>query len=101
MGIGESVNINEVAQYIFTPVEPDQTSTLFAFYSTEKQDVQYVDEEGLELLGSCTVPMPNTELGRKRKLNLDIKFGLTEFKATATDVTSNQSRTVMIDFLSV
>lgn len=101
VGIGESVNINEVVQYIFTPVEPDQTSASFAFYSTEKQDAQYVDEEGLELLGSCTVPMPNTELGRKRKLNLDIKFGLTEFKATATDVTSNQSRTVMIDFLSV
>ncbi|XP_021236214.1 heat shock 70 kDa protein 12B-like [Numida meleagris] len=99
--IGESVSINEVAQYIFTPIEPDQTSALFAFYSTEKQDAQYVDEEGLELLGSCTVPMPDTKLGKKRKLNLDIKFGLTEFKATATDMTSKQSRTITIDFLSV
>uniref|UniRef100_A0A8C9EPQ1 Heat shock 70 kDa protein 12A n=1 Tax=Pavo cristatus TaxID=9049 RepID=A0A8C9EPQ1_PAVCR len=101
VGIGESVNINEVAQYTFTPTEPDQTSALFAFYSTEKRDAQYVDEEGLELLGSCTVPIPDTKLGRKRKLILDIKFGLTEFKATATDVTSKQSRTITIDFLSV
>ncbi|XP_065598888.1 heat shock 70 kDa protein 12A-like [Cyrtonyx montezumae] len=101
VGTGESVNINEVAQYIFKPTEPDQTYVVFAFYSTEKQDAQYVDEEGLELLGSCRVPMPDTTLGRNRKLNLDIKFGLTEFKATATDVTSQQSRTITIDFLAV
>ncbi|XP_015717072.1 heat shock 70 kDa protein 12B-like [Coturnix japonica] len=99
--VGESVSINEVVHYDFTPTEPDQTSALFAFYSTEKQDAMYVDEEGLELVGSCTVPMPDTKLGGKRKLNLDIKFGLTEIKATATDVTSKQSRIITIDFLSV
>ncbi|OXB60386.1 hypothetical protein ASZ78_001212 [Callipepla squamata] len=101
VGTGESVNINEVARYIFKPTEPDQTTATFAFYSTEKQDAQYVDEEGLELLGSCSVPIPDTKLGRNRKLNLDIKFGLTEFKATATDLTSKQSRTITIDFLAV
>lgn len=101
VGIEESVDINEVAHYSFHPTEPDQTSTLFSFHGTEKQDALYVDEEGIEHLGSCTVPMPDTRLGRKRELKLDIKFGLTEFKATCTDVSSNESRTVMIDFLSV
>ncbi|XP_003202381.1 heat shock 70 kDa protein 12A-like [Meleagris gallopavo] len=101
VGAGESVRINEAAQYIYTPTNPCQTSALFSFYSTEKQDAQYVDEEGLELLGSCRVPMPDTKLGRKRKLILHIKFGLTEFKATATDITSKESRTITINFLSV
>ncbi|XP_025956482.1 heat shock 70 kDa protein 12A-like [Dromaius novaehollandiae] len=101
VGIEESVNINEVVHYTFYPTEPDQTSTCFSFYCTEKQDAQYVDEEGLELLGSCRVPMPDTKLGKGRKLKLEIKFGLTEFKATGTDITSNQSQSVMIDFLGV
>uniref|UniRef100_A0A8B9Q019 Heat shock 70 kDa protein 12A n=1 Tax=Apteryx owenii TaxID=8824 RepID=A0A8B9Q019_APTOW len=101
VGIEESVNINEVAHFTFHPTEPDQTSVCFSFYCTEKQDAQYVDEEGLELLGSCRVPMPDTKLGKKRQLKLEIKFGLTEFKATGTDITSNQSQTVMIDFLAV
>ncbi|KAM6093329.1 heat shock 70 kDa protein 12B-like isoform 1-T1 [Theristicus caerulescens] len=101
VGVEESVNINEVAHYNFHPTESDQTEAYFSFYCTEKQDAQYVDEEGMEQLGSCTVPMPDTKLGKNRQLKLDIKFGLTEFKATCTDVTSKQSRAVVIDFLAV
>uniref|UniRef100_A0A672TRZ2 Heat shock protein family A (Hsp70) member 12A n=1 Tax=Strigops habroptila TaxID=2489341 RepID=A0A672TRZ2_STRHB len=101
VGINESVNINEDAQYYFHPTEADQTQAKFSFYCTEKQDAQYVDEEGMECLGSCIVPMPDTKLGRKRQLKLDIKFGLTEFKATCTDITSKQKKTITINFLSV
>ncbi|KAM3673713.1 heat shock 70 kDa protein 12A-like [Ammospiza maritima maritima] len=98
--IGESVNIDEAAHYDFFPIEPDQTGVTFAFYCTKKQNAQYVDEEGMELLGSCVVPSPATWLGLKRRLKIEIQFGLTEFKATCTDVTSQERRTVIIDFLS-
>ncbi|XP_027578521.1 heat shock 70 kDa protein 12A-like [Pipra filicauda] len=101
VGIGESVNINEVAHYDFSPTEPDQKDAYFVFYCTEKQDAQYVDEEGIEQLGFCTVPMPDTHLGTQRQLKMEIKFGLTEFKATCSDLTSKESRTVIIDFLTV
>uniref|UniRef100_A0A8C7EBM5 Heat shock 70 kDa protein 12A-like n=1 Tax=Nothoprocta perdicaria TaxID=30464 RepID=A0A8C7EBM5_NOTPE len=101
VGMEQSVNINEVACYTFYPLEPDQTEACFNFFCTEKENALYVDEEGMELLGSCTVPMPDTKLGKKRQLKLEIKFGLAEFKATGTDVTSKQSQTVMIDFLSM
>ncbi|KAM6137172.1 LOW QUALITY PROTEIN: heat shock 70 kDa protein 12B-like [Pterocles gutturalis] len=100
VGIDESVNINEVSRYNFHPTELDQKEACFSFHCTEKQDAKYVDEEGVEFLGSCIVPMPDTKLG-KRELKLDIKFGLTEFKATCTDVTSKQSRAVVINFLAV
>ncbi|XP_005488761.1 heat shock 70 kDa protein 12A [Zonotrichia albicollis] len=98
--IGESVNIDKAACYDFSPMEPDQTGVTFAFYCTKNQNAQYVDEEGMELLGSCVVPSPATWLGLKRRLKIEIQFGLTEFKATCTDVTSQESRTVIIDFLS-
>ncbi|XP_006127883.2 heat shock 70 kDa protein 12A-like isoform X1 [Pelodiscus sinensis] len=100
VGIGDLVAVDEVASYSFTPVEPDQTSVAFSFYCTEKKAAKYIDEEGLKTLGSCTVPTPNTELGRNRQLRLDIKFGLTEFKASGSDVTSGESRSVMINFLT-
>ncbi|XP_041907004.1 heat shock 70 kDa protein 12B-like isoform X1 [Corvus kubaryi] len=100
VGVGQPLNINEVAYHNFYPTEPDQTSVVFAFYCTKNQDAQYVDEDGMEKLGSCVVPSPDTQLGRDRKLKMEIKFGLTEFKATCTDVTSQESRTVVIDFLS-
>ncbi|XP_050181251.1 heat shock 70 kDa protein 12B-like isoform X2 [Myiozetetes cayanensis] len=101
VGIGESVNINEAAQYDFYPTEADQTNAHFVFYCTEKQDAQYVDEEGIEQLGSCIVPMPERCLGMQQQLKMEIKFGLTEFKATCTDVASKESQTVIIDFLTV
>uniref|UniRef100_A0A7M4E054 Heat shock 70 kDa protein 12A-like n=1 Tax=Crocodylus porosus TaxID=8502 RepID=A0A7M4E054_CROPO len=101
VGIGDLINIDEDVHYTFTPVEPDQTSMQLRFCCTEKENAKYIDEKGMKMLGSCTVPMPNPELGRNRQVRLDVKFGLTEFKATATDLTSNQSRTVMIDFLTM
>ncbi|CAN8211474.1 unnamed protein product [Coccothraustes coccothraustes] len=97
---GESVNIHEAAHYDFFPIEPDQTEVKFAFYCTKKQNAQYVDEEGMEPLGFCVVPSPDTWLGLNRKLKVKIQFGLTEFKATCTDVTSQESRTLIMDFLS-
>lgn len=42
----------------------------------------------MERLGSCTVPMPDTKLASSIQLKLDIKFDLTEFKATCTDIIS-------------
>ncbi|XP_019336363.2 heat shock 70 kDa protein 12B isoform X1 [Alligator mississippiensis] len=78
VGIGDLVKIDEAAHYTFTPVEPDQTRMCIQFYCTEKEDAKYIDEEGMKMLGSCTVPMPNPELGRKRQVRLDVKFGLTE-----------------------
>ena len=89
-GIEESVNINEVAHYNFHPTEPDQTNCILLFLLYRRAGCWYIDEEGMEWLGSCTVPMPDTKLGKKRQLKLDIKFGLTEFKAI-TEITSKQS----------
>lgn len=98
--IGESVDIHKASYYDFFPIEPDQTKVVFAFYCTKNQNAQYVDEEGMEQLGFCVVPSPDIRRGRNRRLKVEIKFGLTEFKARCTDVTSKESRTIVMDFLS-
>ncbi|KAM7055766.1 LOW QUALITY PROTEIN: uncharacterized protein M8220_002467 [Acridotheres tristis] len=97
--IGESVNIHEVDHYNFFPIELDQTKVVFAFYCTKNQNAR-VDEEGMEQLGFCIVPSPDTWLERHHRLKVEMKFGLTEFKSACTDVTSQKSQTVIMDFSS-
>lgn len=85
--IGESVNIHYVAHHDFFPIEPDQTKVVFAFFCTKNQNAWYADEAGMEELGFCVVPSPDRRLRRHFRLKVEIKFGLTKFKATCTDVT--------------
>ncbi|XP_048860114.1 heat shock 70 kDa protein 12A-like [Brienomyrus brachyistius] len=97
---GQSVKCDEVSHHYFYPVDDDQTSMRFRFYSTEKLDTMYVDEPGMKNIGSFSVPMPDISQGRDRSTRFDIKFGLTEIQATATDLTSKQSRSIRLDFLT-
>ncbi|XP_033854733.2 heat shock 70 kDa protein 12A-like isoform X1 [Acipenser ruthenus] len=98
---GQSVGCQQVAEYFYSPIDHDQNAMCFRFFSTEKLNAMYVDEPGLEKIGSFTVPMPNVRLGRNRNVRLDIKFGLTEIQATATDLTSNETQAIRIDFLTI
>ncbi|KAK1172346.1 heat shock 70 kDa protein 12A-like [Acipenser oxyrinchus oxyrinchus] len=97
---GQSVGCQQVAEYFYSPIDQDQNAMCFRFFSTEKLNAMYADEPGLEKIGSFTVPMPNVRLGRNRRVRLDIKFGLTEIQATATDLTSNETQAIRLNFLT-
>ncbi|XP_069051089.1 heat shock 70 kDa protein 12A-like [Lepisosteus oculatus] len=98
---GQSVACNEVSEYIFGPIDDDQEAMFFCFYSTERLDATYVDEDGIKNIGSFSVPMPKVKLGRNRSVRVDVKFGLTEIQATATDLSSNETQSIRLDFLTV
>ncbi|KAJ8396531.1 hypothetical protein AAFF_G00015970 [Aldrovandia affinis] len=97
---GQSIGYNVTAEYLYSPIDDDQESMYFRFFCTERLSAMYVDETGLELIGSFIVPMPNTNLGRKRKVKLDLKFGSTEIQASATDLSSCETQTIKLDFLT-
>nr|XP_015194949.1 PREDICTED: heat shock 70 kDa protein 12B-like isoform X1 [Lepisosteus oculatus] len=97
---GQSVGCNDVSEYFFSPIDDDQLAMKFQFYCTEKLTSMYVDEAGMTKIGSFTVPMPDPSLGRKRRVRLDLKFGLTEIQATATDLSSNETQAIRLDFLT-
>lgn len=97
---GESVNCDEVRQFFFNPSHTNQTSAIFQFFSTNEKQVQFIDEPGVELVGVCKVGMPKTDGGLSREIKLEIKFGSTEMKATATDVDSGKTTSVKLDFIN-
>uniref|UniRef100_UPI003AAF882A heat shock 70 kDa protein 12A-like n=1 Tax=Centroberyx gerrardi TaxID=166262 RepID=UPI003AAF882A len=98
--IDQNVGWNETKEHIFSPIEADQTSATFPFYRTERKDPKYVDEWGIDPVGSFDVSMPDTKRGTDREIKLEIKFGSTEIQATATDIDSNSTGSIKIDFMS-
>ena len=97
---GQSVVCDKAVEYMFGPVDSDQTAMTFRFYSTEKPDAMYVDEPGMKQIGQFVVNMPDIREGRNRLVKLEVSFGLTEIQATATDMTSNEQESVRLDFMT-
>nr|NP_001038342.1 heat shock protein family A (Hsp70) member 12A.1 [Danio rerio]CAI21191.1 novel protein similar to vertebrate heat shock 70kDa protein 12A (Hspa12a) [Danio rerio] len=97
---GESVNCDEVRHFFFNPSHTNQTFATFQFFSTNEKQVQFIDEPGVELVGVFQVGMPKTDGGLSREIKLEIKFGSTEMKATATDVDSGETTSVKLDFIN-
>lgn len=97
---GESVLCNELREFTRCPVDPNQTTAKFKFYSTERQNVKYVDEYKVNLIGSLSVGMANVNKGMSREVRLEVQFGSTEMKATATDKESAETKSVKFDFMS-
>ncbi|XP_072253690.1 heat shock 70 kDa protein 12A-like [Leuresthes tenuis] len=100
VSIGEDVGWNETREHFLYPVEPDQTSMKLTFYRTERKNAKYIDDWGIEEVGSFDVDMPNTSGGRNRKVKLEVKFGSTEITATGTNSVSKSKKTIKIDFLT-
>nr|CAI21189.1 novel protein similar to vertebrate heat shock 70kDa protein 12A (Hspa12a) [Danio rerio] len=97
---GESVNCDEVRHFFFNPSHTNQTFATFQFFSTNEKQVQFIDEPGVESVGVFQVGMPKTDGGLSREIKLEIKFGSTEMKATATDVDSGETTSVKLDFIN-
>ncbi|XP_044222581.1 heat shock 70 kDa protein 12A-like [Thunnus albacares] len=97
---GEDVGWDEVREHIFNPVRANQTRMSMSFYRTERKNPKYVDEWGIEEVGSFGVSMPDTKGGTKRQVKLEIKFGSTEITATATDKVSGSTESIKMDFMT-
>uniref|UniRef100_A0A672FEM6 Heat shock protein family A (Hsp70) member 12A.2 n=1 Tax=Salarias fasciatus TaxID=181472 RepID=A0A672FEM6_SALFA len=74
--IDGDVGWTETREFSFTPNNPTQTTMSFSFFRTERNNPQYVDDWGVEEIGSVKVSMPNTTRGRDRRVKLEIKFDL-------------------------
>ncbi|CAI5660303.1 unnamed protein product [Oreochromis niloticus] len=98
----EEVGWDKTSEHSFTPVERDQTAIIFAFYRTERkiQGLMYVDEWGVENIGSIILESPDTARGMNREIKLEIKFGATEMTATAIDVDSGSTVNTELDFMA-
>ena len=98
---GERIGIDEKKTYTFSPVDPDATKIPFKFYSTEKNDTQFVTDPGVvsenvEIL----ITSPDTAKGCDRELRLEVKFGGTETKVQVIDVESGNVKMACLQLVS-
>ncbi|XP_041858641.1 heat shock 70 kDa protein 12A-like [Melanotaenia boesemani] len=98
--IDEDIGWNESREYSLSAGGSDNRETIFQFFHTERKNPNYVDERGIEKIGSFVVNSPDITRGLNRELKLKIKFGFTEMTATATDVDSGSTKTIELDFMT-
>ena len=99
---GAEVNFDEVSSKPVFARTDDQESMSFDIFCTDEADlneVEYVSDPKFQRVGGLTVMMPDTEGGRDRKVEVQFKFGGTEIKVSAEDMTSGQIATTEVDML--
>ena len=96
---GDTVVANEVLQLTFTPTYHKQRNMCIQIYSSDKRDIWYTCQPGVQLVASLTVEMPNDEGDKKREVKLTVDFTRTEIQIQAYDITSGKKMTAVVDFL--
>lgn len=98
--VDEDLGWNETREYILNLDRKYQKTVNFTFYRTERKNPKYVDEWGVEEVGSLHINMPDTRGGRKCRIKLEIRFGSTEITATGTDLVSGSKESIKINFMT-
>uniref|UniRef100_A0A8C4TDP6 Heat shock 70 kDa protein 12A n=1 Tax=Erpetoichthys calabaricus TaxID=27687 RepID=A0A8C4TDP6_ERPCA len=97
---GKNIENNEKAVHYLMPIDDGQEKMSFRFFTTKQCNVTYTDEPGVKQIGSFTVPLPKGYTKHNVEVRLDIEFGSTEIKATATEQISQTKREIKLDFLT-
>jgi molecular chaperone DnaK (HSP70) len=88
---GDVIKVGHKVVKTYVPIKPNQTSMRLSLYTTHKTNPQYIDEEGVRYAGATIeVPMPNTERGLERQVEVTIIFGNIEIKIEAEDLETHQ-----------
>ena len=103
---GEQVEFDKVKRDLFHTLEPDHTSVRIDLLVTSKKDLVYTRypngdlKEEVKVLGTISLPAPNTEQGTDPKIYLSFDFSHTEIQVHAFDDSSGTERRAVIDCLS-
>uniref|UniRef100_A0A3Q2FYK7 Heat shock 70 kDa protein 12A-like n=1 Tax=Cyprinodon variegatus TaxID=28743 RepID=A0A3Q2FYK7_CYPVA len=95
---GEDLGWDETREHVLRAVDSNQTGMSVRLFMTERKDPQYVDDWGVEEVGSFIVELSDLNSSRERKVKLKVKFGSTEITATGTDMTTGEEHTVKFNF---
>ncbi|CAG8814972.1 9038_t:CDS:2, partial [Cetraspora pellucida] len=88
---GVEVKIDQEFTGTYLPVEPDSSSLVFYIFITENIDGKYCDEDGMKLLGSLRIDLPDLHLGTERPVQFSLMFGKMEITASAKNMINGQS----------
>uniref|UniRef100_A0A3P9NJX6 Heat shock 70 kDa protein 12A-like n=2 Tax=Poecilia reticulata TaxID=8081 RepID=A0A3P9NJX6_POERE len=92
---GEDLGSEDTKEFLCSSARADQVEMKLRFFRSLRKDPVYVDEWGVEEVGSFIVDMTG---GGKVKLEID--FGSTEITATGTNLISGKKQAVKIHFMT-
>ncbi|XP_023192353.1 heat shock 70 kDa protein 12A-like [Xiphophorus maculatus] len=91
----EDLGSQGTREFLCSSARAGQKQMRVRFFRSLRKDPVYVDDWGVEKVGSFIVDMTGGG-----KVNLEIDFGYTEIKATGTNQISGETQTVKIDFMT-
>ena len=97
---GESVDVNEKITHSFFPMTKDQSALTFTFFAAQTKNPRYVDELGIEELGSLEVDISSTVGEIDRPVEVSLSFGKTEIAVEAKDIKTGKIYNTKLRFSS-
>ena len=97
--INEEVDVDQIVKRSYFPIIHSQNSMVISIYESKESNVSYIDEPGTRKLGTIEVPMTDLTGDKKRKVEIEVRFGGTEFFVSCKDVTTGVVVSDKYDFL--
>ncbi|XP_061646217.1 heat shock 70 kDa protein 12A-like isoform X2 [Phyllopteryx taeniolatus] len=96
----QSVALGEMVKRSYTPAKPSQQVIVIHVYCAEKEAVGFISESGVKKCGSLRLDVSGTESAApRREIQTLMRFGDTEIRAMAVDVSTGRTVKASIDFL--
>ena len=97
--VNEDIGVDQIVKRSYFPGVHNQISAAISIYESEESDVSYCDEPGTRKLGTIKVPMTDLTGDKERKVEIEVRFGGTEFFVSCKDVTTGVVVSDKYDFL--
>jgi uncharacterized protein YlaN (UPF0358 family) len=94
---GTKVNVDESIETVYVPYSLSQRVMNLDLYKTEKNDVQYCNEDGVDLLGKFVANLPRTGDYNDRTILLTLTFGTVEIQAKAISQSTREEFTTTFE----
>lgn len=99
--INEVVKVGEKRRFPgFAPLTGKQRHVKIDFYQSERADVEFVTDSGVEKAPGRGLVLETPEAWKTRDIEINLFFGGTEIKVTVVNLTSSIQSTAYLDFLA-
>lgn len=99
--VDEIVQVGERRRFTgFAPLSGEQKHVKIDFYQSERADVEFVTDSGVEKTPGQGLVLETPEAWKTRDIEINLYFGGTEIKVTVVNLTSNIQSTAYLDFLA-
>ena len=99
--VNEIVKVGEIRRFQgFSPLRGDQKQVKIDFYQSERADVEYVTDSGVEKARGQGLVLKTPDAWKTRGIEINLHFGGTEIKVTVVNPTGKTQASAYLDVLA-